>query len=273
MRSEPTLYAFPGSLCSQKVRLVLAEKGVPYESRVIDIELRMQNYEPGYLRLNPRGVVPTLVHGDAVVTDSARILRYVDEHFDGPRLVPEDAAGRERMDHWIAEQDGLGMRELSYASMRGALGLMLRRVSMPLRQRKLRRLKAAHPDLADLYDAKLEDVRGWRAAIVDEATIRTTRNHTAEVLRAVEAQLGSAPHLAGEAYSLADVAWTCILARLKMLGLAEIFFGRNQCPGVAAYYERQLARPSFAAAGIWEATPSGRDRIRLARAMRAAAAP
>ncbi|NNL67962.1 MAG: glutathione S-transferase family protein [Myxococcales bacterium] len=271
MRAEPILYGFPGSLCSQKVRLALAEKGVDYESRIVDIELRMQNYEPAYLRLNPRGVVPTLVHGDTVVTDSARIVRYVDEHFEGPPLVPADPAERERMDAWIRQQDGLGMRELSYASFQGALGLLLRRVSMPLRQRKLRRLRKENPDLAEVYDAKLEDVRGWRAAIVDEATIREVRNQTAEALRAADQRLGESRHLAGDAYSLADVTWTCVLARLRMLGLAEIFFGRGQCPHLADYYERLRARPSFVAAGIWEATPRGRERLALIRSMRASA--
>jgi glutathione S-transferase len=66
-----TLYGFPGSLCSQKVRLALAEKGAAYQNRLVDIELRLQNYEPWYLRLNPRGVVPTLVHGDHVSGSSS----------------------------------------------------------------------------------------------------------------------------------------------------------------------------------------------------------
>ena len=78
------LYQFPASLCSQKVRLALVEKGVEHRQQFVDIELRMQNYEPWYVRLNPHAVVPTLVHGDRVVTDSARIIQHIDETFGGP---------------------------------------------------------------------------------------------------------------------------------------------------------------------------------------------
>lgn len=256
MESDLVLYAFPGSLCSQKVRLALAEKRVPYENRFVDIELRLENYEPWYLRLNPRGVVPTLVHEDHVVTDSARILRYIGEAFEGPSLIPEGTYEREGMEKWIEQQDVLHMRELSYASLKGMIGFVLRRVSMPLRMAKLRRLRDANPDLAERYEAKIEDVRQWRASIASRPEITEIRSNLEQVLRRVEEQLGKTRYLAGDTYSLADVAWTCVLARLTMLGLAAPLWGKGRSPQVEAYYERLRLRPSFAVADIWEATPS-----------------
>jgi glutathione S-transferase len=270
-RAKPTpapgvvLYGFPGSLCSQKVRVALAEKGVAYEDRFVDIELRLTNYEPWYVRLNPKGVVPTLVHGERVVTDSARILEYVDGAFAGPKLTPEDPTGRERMAHWIGEQDRVRMRELSYASFGGVLGLVLRRVTMPLRVRKLRRLRAENRELAALYDAKIEDVRSWRAQIRDAAEIAEIRRELEGVLRQVEEELGRTRHLAGDAYSLADAAWTCVLARLKMLGLASALWGDGRLPRVAAYYGELRGRPSFATARVWEAPPDLKARRALLR--------
>ncbi len=269
MDANVTLYGFPGSLCSQKVRLALAEKRVPYRSRIVDIELRLQNYEPWYMRLNPRGVVPTLVHGDRVVTDSARILRYVDETFEGPPLVPDSSDGRERMTGWIDQQDRLRMRELSYASFRGALGLVLRRVSMPLRLSKLRRLRDANSDLAQLYQAKIDDVREWRAAIAKPVEIAGIRRELEVVLRRAERQLGECTHLAGDDYSLADVAWTCVLARLEMTGLAPSLWAGGRSPRLEAYYARLCARPSFTKADVWNAMPRGRARLALIRSIRA----
>ncbi len=255
MKTDLTLYAFPASLCSQKVRLALAEKRVPYENQLIDIELRLENFEPWYLRLNPRGVVPTLVHGDRVVTDSALIIRYIDEAFEGPPLIPEGSDERECMEQWIEQQDRLRMRELTFASLRGVMGMALRKISMPLRVAKLRRLRDANPDLAKRYEAKIEDVRQWRASIASRSEIAEIRNDLESVLRRVEEQLGKTRYLAADTYSLADVAWTCILARLKMLGLAASLWGDGRFPLVASYYERLRQRPSFAQAEIWEATP------------------
>ncbi len=256
MESETTLYSFPGSLCSQKVRLALSEKHVPYENRFVDIELRLENYEPGYLRLNPMGVVPTLVHRDQVVTNSAPIIRYVEEAFEGPRLIPESTRERECMDGWIEQQDDLQMRELSYASFKGTLGFVLRRISMPLRMARLRKLRDANPDIAHLYEAKMEDVREWRASIASRPEVAAIRSDLEEVLRSVEEQLRTTRYLAGDAYSLADVAWTCVLARLTMLGLAGSLWGEGRLLRLEAYYEQLRARPSFSHADIWEATPS-----------------
>jgi len=265
MKPDVALYGFPGSLCSQKVRLALAEKCVVYDDRFVDIELRLTNYEPWYLRLNPKGVVPTLLHREQVVIDSVLILKYIDEAFQGPMLTPEDPGERERMDYWITEQDRMRMRELSYASFKGTLGLILRRVSMPLRVRKLHRLRDANPSLAEIYDAKIEDVQGWRAEIRDETEIAKIRRELDGVLRQLEEQLGKTHYVAADAYSLADVTWTCVLARLKMLGLASALWGDERLPRVKAYYDEQSVRPSFAAARIWEAPPNLKSGIDLLR--------
>lgn len=263
MEPDLTLYGFPGSLCSQKVRLALAEKQLAYESRTLDIELRMQNYEPWYLRLNPQGVVPTLVHGDRVVTDSAQILRYIDDTFAGPSLTPQSQRERASMEDWIGEQDAVKMRELSYASFKGMLGIVLRNVSMPLRLARLRRLREQEPALAGTYAAKIDDVAQWRADIASREEVDAVREALETVLRRVDETLGRTRHLAADTYSLADVAWTCVLARLRMLGLAEALWGEDRLPQLAAYYEAMRRRPSFVEADIWEAPPSLRVRRAL----------
>lgn len=267
MTSPVTLYAFPPSHCSQKVRLALAEKQVAYTNRFVDIEMRLQNFEPEYLRLNPRGVVPTLVHGDRVVTDSARIIRYIDEAFEGPSLSPQSESERQRMDEWIDLQDGLRIRDLTFGNMEGVLGLLLRRVSLPMRKRKLLRHRRQNPDLAEAYDAKIEDLRQWRTNIASPEEMAEARKGMEEALERVEKQLGESPYLAGEHYSLADLAWTCIFARLKMLGLADSFWGAERNPGIEAYYARLRSRPSFAKAGLWEGRPRPEVRRALLKAM------
>ena len=50
------LYHYWSSVCSQKVRMCLAEKGLDWESRHVDI-FAFENYEPAYTTLNPKAVV------------------------------------------------------------------------------------------------------------------------------------------------------------------------------------------------------------------------
>ena len=83
----------------------------------------------------------------------------------------------------------------------------------------------------------------------------------------VEARLGESLYLAGESYSLADLAWTCIFARLKMLGIADSFWGAGRLPRIDAYYDRLRARPSFDKAGVWERSPAPDVRRALLKAM------
>lgn len=267
MESRVTLFAFPPSHCSQKVRLALAEKHVAYTNHFVDIEMRLQNFEPEYLRLNPKGVVPTLVHGDHVVTDSAKIIRYIDEAFEGPMLSPQDVDERRRMDDWIDLQDRLRIRELTFGSMEGPMGFALRKISMPMRKRKLLRLRRANPDLTEIYDAKIEDLVKWRASIASAQEVADARKEMGTALDHVDGQLVDSSFLAGENYSLADLAWTSIFARLRMLGLDDSFWSGELRPRIAAYYDRLRARPSFDKAGMWEGPPAPDARRAMLKAM------
>jgi Glutathione S-transferase, N-terminal domain len=66
------LYAAPQSTCSQRVRFVLHAKGLAFEERRLDLFAGDQ-LQPEYLKLNPNGVVPTLIHDGAPVVDSSVI--------------------------------------------------------------------------------------------------------------------------------------------------------------------------------------------------------
>ena len=80
-----TLYHFPSSVCAAKVRLVLHEKELPWESRIIEI-LKGEQFQPWYVALNPNAVVPTLVHDDQPIVESAVICEYLDDVFPEPLL-------------------------------------------------------------------------------------------------------------------------------------------------------------------------------------------
>ncbi|MFM9887794.1 MAG: glutathione S-transferase family protein, partial [Burkholderiales bacterium] len=82
------LYHSVNSVCAQKVRVVLAEKGLDYQEHLMT--LQGDQFTPEYMKLNPNGVVPTVVHDGRAVTESAVILYYLDEAFPQPPLMPGD---------------------------------------------------------------------------------------------------------------------------------------------------------------------------------------
>ena len=88
-----TLYDYGNSVCCQKVRITLREKGLDWDAIRVDL-FASEQYDPKYLKLNPKGVVPTLVHDGVPVIESTLICEYLDETFPDPPLAPRDAAQR-----------------------------------------------------------------------------------------------------------------------------------------------------------------------------------
>jgi glutathione S-transferase len=102
------LYDFKSSPNCQRVKVVLAEKNLPYE--VVPIDLRKQEQKtPEYLKLNPYGKVPVLTDDDTVLYESCIINEYLDEKYPNPPLMPKDlskkAKARILIDYGFAHFD------------------------------------------------------------------------------------------------------------------------------------------------------------------------
>lgn len=86
------LYHSKNSFCSRQVRLALAIKRIEYISHELDIEHKKENIAKHYLGINPRGLVPTLVHNGKVIIETIDILKYVDSMKNNDkttvRLIP-----------------------------------------------------------------------------------------------------------------------------------------------------------------------------------------
>src|SRR5208282_6538350 len=81
--SELVLYDFGNSVCCQKVRITLRAKNLDWEAIRVDL-FKSEQYDPKYLKLNPKGVVPTLVHDGKPVIESTLICEYIDQSFPQP---------------------------------------------------------------------------------------------------------------------------------------------------------------------------------------------
>ena len=99
---DVTLFGFPRSVYVQMAGIVLTHKEVPYVFH--DLETEMNT--PSHLGLHPFERVPILRHGDFVVYETAAIVGYVDDAFDGPKLTPADPRQRAHMNQWISAING-----------------------------------------------------------------------------------------------------------------------------------------------------------------------
>ena len=99
--------------------MTLDEKGLDFETQDINL-FKNEQYNPEYLKLNPKGVVPTLDHDGNIIIESTLICEYLDDTFPNPSLVPEDPFMRSQMRLWSKVVDeGIfeATREITFASV------------------------------------------------------------------------------------------------------------------------------------------------------------
>jgi glutathione S-transferase len=109
------LYDFKSSPNCQRVKIVLAEKNLPYD--IVPIDLRKQEQKtPEYLKLNPYGKVPVLTDDGTVLYESCIINEYLDEKYATPRLMPNDPAARAKAR--ILIDFGLTQMDSAYTKLR-----------------------------------------------------------------------------------------------------------------------------------------------------------
>jgi glutathione S-transferase len=226
------LYHGGTSVASAKVRLALAEKGVAFESRLLDLR-RGEQKRGEYLALNPAGVVPTLMHDGRVIVESSIILEYVEETWPSPALMPRVPGRRAEVRLWLRRVDELHdacsvlSSSVKLAAMRGdadAIEKMLARTPDPakrLRQQRLVEQGFAAPDIA--------------SAIA----------HYAGFLAQADQALEHAAWLSGDALGLADCAALPYVHRLACLGMEALW---SQSPAIVNWFARLRARASFDAA-------------------------
>ena len=99
-----TLYHFHNSVCSQKVRMVLFEKDLQWENKEVNLFTNAQ-YETEYLKLNPKGFFPTLIHENKTIRESTLICEYLNEVFLQPPLAPSTPVDRAEMRLWSKTVD------------------------------------------------------------------------------------------------------------------------------------------------------------------------
>lgn len=228
-----TLYNFPQSTCSQKVRLVLWEKGLDFEDRIVDHKTR-EHLKPAYLALNPNGVVPTLVHDDAVIIDSSVIVEYLDDVFPDPSMSMPDPVGRAHMRKWLRYFEEVPTPAIRVPSFNKYL--VKRYESLP--DEEYDQMAEDHPIRKHFYKRLAK--RGFGDAETREATDRLQQS----VDRVEEALAADGrPWLMGDRITVADACLLPTIDRAADLGLGGMW--EKSRPNVASWYARYRSRRAY----------------------------
>jgi len=227
------LYDAPQSTCSQKVRICLWEKGLPFTEHKLDL-FKGDQLTPEYKKLNPNGVVPTLVHDDEVIIDSSVIIEYLDELFPEPPLSPQGAAGRAHMREWLRffeEVPAPAVRVPSY-------NRVFLRHFQKMTDEEFIAFGESKPLRKDFF------LKMGRTGYSDDE-MRQAENRLRMTVERMEAQLAkTGPWLLGD-YSLADICVMPVMMRLNDIGFDDLW---SDCGRVAKWFERFRAREALQSA-------------------------
>ena len=230
-----TLYDFGNSVCCQKVRITLVEKSLEWDAIRVDL-FKSEQYDPKYLKLNPKGVVPTLVHDGTPVIESTLICEYLDNTFPSPPLMPKDPAGRARMRLWSKFVDeGLhdGVTELSFSAM-----FRERMKAMAPEMREKRFANVGDPRRRDRFKSTYE--QGVQSPFILHGIAAYER-----AFKYLEQTLtdNGGPWVLGGSPTLADINLMPYAARLDYLGLLGAWIDGR--PRVHDWWATASAWPSF----------------------------
>ncbi len=231
--SDLVLFHGLASTCSKKVRLCLFEKGLAFESRLLDLQ-KFEQHRPEYLALNPNGVVPTLVHAGRPVIESTIILEYLEEAFPDTPLRPNDPHARAAMRLWTRFSD-----DVAYKAVYAPTWMKLSSTA--------NRNFSAEEWAATLARIPTKERRDrWAAVTTDgfsEAELQDAYDKMILCLTKMDAALRDGPWLVGADYSLADIAMVPFIDRIRNLR-PDLLEGEG-CTRVRAWYETLKRRPAF----------------------------
>lgn len=253
------LYYYENSICAERVLMTLAEKNindwVPHHLHLF----KGEHFTSEYLKLNPKGVVPTLVHDGHVIRESAIICDYVDDLSSDRPLKPTHPAERARMREWVKDSDDYifeAVGSLSFSSVFRA-----RMLQMSPKQR------ADHWRNQKVLDRALRQISCVEHGLDSPYAIRAIASWD-RTWGYIEEALGDGrPWLMGDQFTLAEICYAPFLARIAGLEILDVWLTNR--PLGRAWWRRIRERPSFIKADVG---PSAAERDAYAQEGRKVAA-
>jgi len=235
------LYHHGSSACAAKVRFALAEKELPWTGHYVDI-LKGEQFEPEFLALNPKAVVPVLVHDGAVIVESTVICEYLDESFHANAIYPAAPLERARVREWtkaVDEELHPACSAITYVVshrhtiLRNGAGDFEEFLARGAREgAAARTLKWQWIQLGLEAPGAADKIRLYEA-----------------YLQRMEQSLRGSEWLVGERFSMADIAMAPYVNRLAALAMQDLW-EHGRLPRVADWFTRIRRRPTFETAFV-----------------------
>ena len=232
MNESIILYDFHGSPCARRVRIVMLEKGLEWETRLVDLT-KMEQKRPEYLELNPNGLVPTLVHGDRVIYESNVITEYLDAVFPEPRLYPADPWLCARAKMWQAFELAMAKeyRPLMYLRVIGPLD------RQRLKDEVMRDVRRSTDDPAHIDWVN----RVYDGTVISEEEAMLLAGQLYRRIDHVESAL-SGEFLLGDLFSIADIS---VFPRVAMYPMVGLELDPTRYPRTTRWISSLAERSSF----------------------------
>jgi glutathione S-transferase len=230
------LYHYEPSANSMKPMLCLKEKGLEFVSHYVDLH-SFEQHSPEFVRINPNGQVPALIHDGAIITESTVINEYLEDVFPAVRLRPEDPVARAHMRIWSKFVDEYFCPALSMLGWNRLVPGIVERLKKGEFDRLLERIP-----LREQRDK-------WKTAATHSFTgeqLADSRRRVSVSIERMERMLQKSRWLAGAEYSLADVNSYSMVAAVPRL-LPEAMSERV-APGCSEWLARMNGRPAVKAA-------------------------
>ncbi len=225
---DPTLKALTGlqlwhapmSSCSQRVRIVLAETGQDYVSHPIDLE-KDEHATPRYQAIHPKGLVPAFVDNGRLIIESIDIIRHIaGEATDLAATSPPELLQR-------ADEAQVDLKLLTFE--------FLFRAGPPPSKEKAEAFQRNHRN-EWLKQFRKDFAAGFDRERLDAAVTRTNAG-----FRKLDELLSDGrTYLAGDSFSLADIAWMPNVHRFSLMG-----WPFERTPHLKAWFDRVSIRPSY----------------------------
>ena len=230
------LYHHGSSACAAKTRFALEEKRLPWRGHVVDI-FRGEQFAPEFLALNPKAVVPVLVHDGFVIAESTVICEYVEDAFPQNPIFPAEPRARAQVRLWTKAVD---------EELHPACSAITYVVSH--RHTILRNGAGSFEDFLKQGSSEGAAARklkwDWIQQGIDAPGAGDKIRLYDAYLHKMEKALRDSAWLVGDRFSMADIAMTPYVNRIAALSLQGLW-ANGRLPRVESWFERVKARPTF----------------------------